>query len=511
MTFFESLIALLLVAVVLLQIARRLSVPYPAMLALAGAGVAFVPGIPTIGLDPATALPLFIAPVLLDAAFDFPLETASRLWRPLLIMVVGAVLVTTAVVAWIGVAAAGLPLAAAVVLGAIVAPPDAAAATAVARTVSLPRRTVAVLNGESLLNDATALLLFSGALALQMGDGGAGKIGTQLALAVPGGIFVGVVLAWVVGRINRLVVNTLGGNLLQFVAGYAVWLIAEHLHFSAILAVVSFAVAVARTPQSSDSPRMRVQSFAVWAAVVFVLNVTALLLMGLQAHTIIARLPPGRLGPSLRFAGLVILGVIASRFAVVMTWNWFSRRFRGVRGGLAAPSVGGGIFVSWCGMRGLVTLITAFALPPAFPQRDLVVLAAFAVVLATLVGQGLTLVPMIRMLGLDRVEDPDEELKMARKRLVEAALDRLGDHRGATDLVRYFEAKRDRQTDPDRAQWLKDQRQAGLDVVRAQREELRRMRAEDAISVDSFYFLQEELDWRNLTLLPDEDRRIDEA
>jgi len=511
MTFFESLIALLLVAVVLLQIARRLGVPYPAMLALAGAGVAFVPGIPAIGLDPATALPLFIAPVLLDAAFDFPLETAGRLWRPLLIMVVGAVLVTTAVVAWIGMVAAGLPLAAAVVLGAIVAPPDAAAATAVARTVSLPRRTVAVLNGESLLNDATALLLFSGALALQMGDGSAARIGTHLALAVPGGILVGVLLARVVRWVNRLVVNTLGGNLLQFATAYAVWLIAAHLDFSAILAVVAFAVAVARAPQSSDSPRMRVQSFAVWAAVVFVLNVTALLLMGLQAHTIIAGLAPGRLAPSLRFAGLVILGVIASRFAVVMSWNWLSRRFRAVRGGLAAPTVGGGIFVSWCGMRGLVTLVTAFALPPAFPQRDLVVLAAFAVVLATLVGQGLTLVPLIKALGLDRLEDPDEELKTARKRLVDAALDRLRDHPDAMDLIRYFEAKRDKQADPDRARWLEDRRLAGLDVVRAQREELRRMRAEDRISTDTFYFLQEEIDWRNLTLLPDEDRRIDEA
>ena len=156
-------------------------------------------------------------------------------------------------------------------------------------------------------------------------------------------------------------------------------------------------------------------------------------------------------------------------------------------------------------------MITAFALPPAFPQRDLVVLAAFAVVLATLVGQGLTLVPLIKALGLDRLEDPDEELKTARKRLVDAALDRLRDHPDAMDLIRYFEAKRDKQADPDRARWLEERRQAGLDVVRAQREELRRMRAEDRISTDTFYFLQEEIDWRNLTLLPDEDRRIDEA
>ncbi|WP_375393087.1 cation:proton antiporter [uncultured Sphingomonas sp.] len=160
MTFFESLLALLLAAVVLLQVARRLSLPYPAMLALAGMAVAFVPGGPTIAIDPRTALALFIAPVLLDAAFDFPLQAAGRLWRPLVVMAVVAVLASTAVVAAIGWGIAGLPIAAAVVLGAIVAPPDAAAATAVLAQTPLPRRTEAVLKGESLFNDATTLLLF---------------------------------------------------------------------------------------------------------------------------------------------------------------------------------------------------------------------------------------------------------------------------------------------------------------------------------------------------------------
>src|SRR3954447_3578574 len=136
MTFFESLLVLLLVAIVLLQIARRLSLPYPAMLAMAGVLVAFVPGAPAIVIDPGTALALFIAPVLLDAAFDFPVGAAWRLWRPLVALAVVAVLVTTAVVAWIGWAFAGLPISAAVVLGAIVAPPDAAAAIAVLGTVS---------------------------------------------------------------------------------------------------------------------------------------------------------------------------------------------------------------------------------------------------------------------------------------------------------------------------------------------------------------------------------------
>ncbi|WP_375286691.1 cation:proton antiporter [Sphingomonas sp.] len=213
MPFFETLLLLLFAAVVLLQVARRLGLPYPAMLALAGLLVALVPGAPTIRIDPATAVALFIAPILVDAAFDFPLTTATQLWRPLMVMACLAVLVTTAVVAWIGMAAAGLPLAAAVVLGAIVAPPDAAVATAVTGTVPLPRCTVAVLKGESLLNDATALLLFSGALMIQSAEGSAGAVGTRLALAVPGGILFGLALAWMMSRVTSYLAGTLGGNI----------------------------------------------------------------------------------------------------------------------------------------------------------------------------------------------------------------------------------------------------------------------------------------------------------
>jgi monovalent cation/hydrogen antiporter len=180
-------LVLLLVAVVLLRIVRRVALPYPAMLAVAGVAVALIPGAPTIriDIDPETTLALFIAPVLLDAAYDFPVITASALWRPLVVLAAGAVLATTAVVAFIGWWTAGLPVAAAIVLGAIVAPPDAAAAVAVLGTVSLPRRTIGVLKGESLFNDAVALLLFNGALMIQISGKVDGLTGLQLTVAVP--------------------------------------------------------------------------------------------------------------------------------------------------------------------------------------------------------------------------------------------------------------------------------------------------------------------------------------
>ncbi|SOB87402.1 sodium/proton antiporter, CPA1 family [Sphingomonas guangdongensis] len=510
MTFFESLLVLLLVAIALLQVARRLGLPYPSLLALAGATVALVPGAPAIGLDPATALALFIAPVLLDAAFDFPLATAGRLWRPLAVLAVVAVLATTAVVAVLGWALVGLPIAAAIALGAIVAPPDAAAATAITGTVPLPNRTVSVLKGESLLNDATALLLFSGALMVQTADGSAGSVALRLAAAVPGGILLGLALAWLMRRINPLVAGTLGGNILQFVAAFVVWLAAEHLHLSAVLAVVAFAVSLAADRQITSAPRARVQSFAVWAAVVFLLNVVAFLIMGMQARAILERLSAAEIGPALGFAGIVVVAVVLTRFGVVLAWNWAARRWSQVRGALEPPTPAQGVLVGWCGMRGLVSLAIAFALPPEFPQRDLVTLTAFAVVIATLVVQGLTLAPLIRRLGLDRMEDPRAELATARQHLARAALAALETMPAGDRLRASYEAKL-AVDDPASAAWLEEQRRAGLAAIDAQRAALDRLRADDRIGTDSFYLLQEELDWRTLTLLPDEERRIEEA
>ena len=164
-TFFESMLVLLAVAILLLQVSRRLAIPYPTMLAAAGVGLALIPGAPKIGLDPQTALALFIAPALLDSAFDFPVGQVWRLWRPLFALAVIVVALSAAAVAWLGVTFAGLPLYAAIALGAIVAPPDAAAATAILSNVRMPRQAVAVLKGESLLNDASALLLFGAAIS----------------------------------------------------------------------------------------------------------------------------------------------------------------------------------------------------------------------------------------------------------------------------------------------------------------------------------------------------------
>ena len=423
------------------------------------------------------------------------------------------VLATTAVVAIIGWWTAGLPVAAAIVLGAIVAPPDAAAAVAVLGTVSLPRRTIGVLKGESLFNDAVALLLFNGALTIQMSGNVGGLTGLQLTAAVPGGILLGIGLGWLISRVGRFVTNTLGGNVFQFLGAFMVWIVAEHLHLSAVLAVVACAMTLARSPTATSSPRMRVHSFAVWASVVFLLNVLAFLLMGLQARLIVGRMPVDRLVEAARVAGLVILAIVVTRFVVVMAWNRLAVRFASIRGRLPPPTWGQGVVVAWSGMRGLVTLATAFALPSGFPQRDLVVLTAFAVVLATLVVQGLTLAPLIRQLRLDRVEDPASNLADARRTLARVGLEEIDDLGAGKDLTLrdLYALKCAAPPPPGTAERLDGYRRLGLAVVGAQRQALLRLRDEQQIDIDAYYLLQEEIDWRELTLLPDNQRRIDEV
>jgi CPA1 family monovalent cation:H+ antiporter len=246
MSVFESLLALLFVALGLLQLSRKIAVPYPTMLALAGVAVAALPWAPSIQIEPALALALFIAPALLDAAYDLAPRAVRRDWPAVVALAVIAVLLTTAAVAWIGVEWGGMPIAAAVALGAIVAPPDAAAASAMLSRFQLPRRTVAVLQSESMLNDAVALLVFGAAVGAVSPDVHFGPLLGRLALAAPGGLVFGVVTARIYLVVSRPMTGTLGGTFSQFVATFGVWILAGRLELSPVLAVVAYAMTIAR-------------------------------------------------------------------------------------------------------------------------------------------------------------------------------------------------------------------------------------------------------------------------
>jgi Na+/H+ antiporter len=513
MTFFESLLLLLLAAIALLQVARRLRLPYPAMLAASGVIVALIPGAPAIPIEPSTYLALFIAPALVDAAYDFPPGAARRFFGPLVMFAVVAVILTTGVVAWIASALLGLPLAAAVALGAIVAPPDAAAATAVLRGFSIPRGTDAILKGESLFNDATALLLFSGALTILSSGGLRPGVALRLGLAVPGGLLLGFVCAFVARYINQFVKDTLGGNLLQFVLAYLLWIAADHLHLSAVLCVIAFAMTLAHnTGSTSLDARMRVHSFAVWSSVVFTLNVFAFLLMGMQARSIVGKMQASHLREALAFAGLIVLAVVCSRLLVVISFNRVDTWWERSHGRPAPATMSQALFVGWSGMRGFVTMATAFALPDKFPQRDTVVLTAFCVVLATLVFQGLTLAPLIKLLKLDRGDDAIRELTAARAALAGAALTSIAGQQGpeAQNLRYKFSLKQQTCLGKTSADSVERLRELGLKAIEAERAELENLRIKDEIGVEAYLSLQEQLDWSELTMLNDDDRKIEE-
>jgi CPA1 family monovalent cation:H+ antiporter len=512
MPFFLSLLVILLAAIVFLQISRRFSLPYPAMLAAAGVAVAGIPGAPSLAIDPELALALFVAPALLDAAFDFPLANARRFWRPLVVLAVGSVLVTALLVAWAGWMFAGLPVAAALVLGAIVAPPDAVAATAVLSATPVHRNTDAVLRGESLFNDATALLLFAGALAVQTAGRLDGHIGLQLTLAAPGGVLLGMVAAKLNGRIERFVRDTLSGNLLQFVNTFLLWILAQRLGLSPVLCIVAFAMTTALESGVRASARMRVQSYAVWSAVVFVLNVLAFLMMGMQARTLVVHMSPAHLQSAALFAGLVVLLVIAARFAVILGYNLVTTWRSKIAGSPRPASWRQAVIASWCGMRGLVTLATAFALPADFPQRDVVVLTAFTVVIGTLVLQGLSLAPLIRLLGLDRGPAEADEMARLRDELTRAGLEALTARQdpAAEPLLRELQTKLEARNDPAIATALDQRRNLALAAIVAQRQALDRINTESRLSAAEYNLLLEELDWRELTLLPAAKRRVEE-
>jgi CPA1 family monovalent cation:H+ antiporter len=306
--------------------------------------------------------------------------------------------------------------------------------------------------------------------------------------------------------------GTLGGNLLEFVTTFGIWIIAERLHISPVLCLVAFAMTLARTANLTTPPRMRIHSFAVWSAAVFLLNVLAFLLMGFQARTILGGMTPDRLREAAWFAGAVVLCVVVVRMVWAVAYSWLSGRWRWLRGGSPRVPVPQSILVGWAGMRGLVTLATAFALPATFPERDMIVLAAFAVVLATLVVQGLTLGPLVRLLGLDGEDGLQAEIDRARAAMASQALQRFDGQSGViADQWRYSLTARIRAIETGDEGELTEKRRLGLDAIRHQRHVLEEMRRTGHVGADAFLILQEELDFTEVTLSSEAERQIEES
>jgi monovalent cation/hydrogen antiporter len=499
----EQLLGLFVAAVMLAAAARRLGAPYPVFLAIGGALLAILPVGISFTLPPELALALFVAPVLLDAAYDASLRDLKDNWVPVAGLVVFAVGLTTVAVAVVTRAMMpGVAWAPAIALGAIVAPPDAVAATAVLRQLRPPHRILTILEGESLLNDASALLIYRLAVGAVAADGfSVGAVAPAFLLAVIGSIIVGPALGWCTLRVLDRVQHIPTSIILQFVTTFGVWLLAEQLRLSAVLTMVCYAATVAQTAPARIPARTRIPTYAVWETAVFALNILAFVFIGLQIRPILESLAATERGRYFAVASAVLLTVIVVRIAWHMSFNtvvrWRHRRygFHPPRP-MLRPTLGTGLIISWSGMRGIVSLAAALALPAAFPYRDLIVLTAFAVVLGTLVVHGLTLKPLLRALDLHDDDPVEREIQAARERALAAGLVSLRDEDSpVAEAVRQeFSAHLTRAADiPDDV----GSAHAHLHgrALRAARQAVLAMRDSGDIGDDAFHRLEEELDW----------------
>ena len=503
---FEWIIGLLLAAVVLSALARRLAVPYPTFLAIGGALLTFVPASPSWTLDPKLALALFVAPVLLDAAYDTSLRDLRNNWLPVSTLVIAAVGVTTAAVAvLVHTLVPDISWPAAVALGAIVAPPDAAAAITILRQVNLPYRLMKVLEGESLLNDASALLIYRIALGAEASRHLSwNEFTSSLALVLIGSVVAGYLFSklwlWFAPRFD----DAPSAIILQFVGAFTIWIVAERIGVSGILTIVVYAMLLAREAPARTSARLRVPTYAVWETVVFVLNVLAFILIGMQIGPIWSKLDDDVRLQYCEIAALVLVTVILARAAWVLIFRvglWLVvtvNRWRGCETS-PMPSPRSGIVVSWCGMRGIVTLATAFALPEAFPYRDLIQFTAFAVVLGSLVIQGLTLRPLILALRLKEDDFVAGEVSRARGIAYRAALEEIdNDPSEEAELLRleYRAVLLQAKDDPDGSITSNELPADPLRrrAILAARRAILGLRQSEAIGDDAFHLLEEERD-----------------
>jgi CPA1 family monovalent cation:H+ antiporter len=433
----QVFIAALLVSVALLNaVANWLKVPYPIVLVVGGLALGLVPGIPEIELPPDLVLLIFLPPLLYSGAFFADLTALRRDVRVISLLSIGLVLATVVAVGVVAHTAFGLPWETAFVLGAIVSPTDPTAATEILRRVGMPRRTVNVLEGESLVNDATALVTYKVAVAAAIGAGfSVADAGLRFVGGAAGGIAIGLLVGFVVAEIRSRVEEPNTEVTISLFTGYVAFLPADELGLSGVLATVTAGLYLGWRAPRLASPQTRLRSYALWELLVFLLNATLFILIGLQLPVIADGLSESGIsaGTAVADAALVCVAVVATRFVWMFATTFLiravDRRPSQVarRGSFATRIIG-----AWAGMRGAVSLAAALALPlttdagATFPDRDLILFITFGVILFTLLGEGLTLPLLIRRLDIheeDGVED-GEELR-ARLVTASAALERL--------------------------------------------------------------------------------------
>src|SRR5712692_43020 len=518
------LLALLVVGAALLSLAPLLRLPYPILLVLGGLALGFVPGIPHITMRPQIVLVAILPPLLYASAFFTSLRDLRANARALSLLSVGLVLTTTlAVAAVCHAAVSGLSWPVCFVVGAVVAPTDAVAATAIAERLALPRRLVALIEGESLINDATALVAYRFAIAAVLTGGfSLWHASWRFVVDVAGGVAIGLAVGVVLRQIRRRLNHSPTEIAIALLSGYFAYLPAQAVGVSAVLAAVTVSVYVGWYTPELTNVETRLQGDAVWSILTFMLNALLFGLVGLQLRPILDSLAGTSTGTLIADAAIVSAAVIGTRLAWIYPATYLPRLLsRRIRERDPYPPWQYPTLIGWTGLRGAVTLAAALALPLTtcsgnpFPQRDLLFYLAFCVILATLVLQGLSLPLLIKLLHLEDDGSAAKEETKARIYAADAALARL-DELAGEDWVRddtlermrglyrfrqnRFSARFDAEDDGAIEQRSQNYQRLRRELLDAERRAVVQLRRQGKINDDVMNLVQRDLDLEDARL-----------
>jgi len=525
-TLHESILlvlGLLFAMLLLVMLGQKLRISYPIFLVLAGLVLGFVPGLPRIVISPDLIFLIFLPPLLYQAAWETSWQDFWRWKRPIALLAFGLVFFTSTLVAYVSRAMIpGFTLPLGFLLGGIISPPDAVAATSVLRGVQVPRRITSILEGESLINDASSLIVFRFALATVLsGTFVWQQAASSFLLVSVMGLAVGLVVAHGFYLIHKYLPTTPSINtVLTFIAPYGMYLLAEEFHFSGVLAVVSGGLLLSFRSHRVFDADTRLQATSVWASVGFALNGLVFILIGLELPVVVEGLGTYSLrqaiGYGLIISAIVIVIRLVWMFPAAFVPRWL---FRSIRTRETSPGWQGPLIIGWAGMRGVVSLASALSVPlllsdgQAFPQRNLMLFITFVVILVTLVFQGLTLPLLIRFTGVENLEErmpTDAQEAGIRLRLRHVALAHLARHYPkdieTNELISALQHRMQAEAqrtgnllealdyDDSKRHALQRYHQVLLDVLRVQREELFVLRREDVFEEEMLRHQEAQLD-----------------
>jgi Na+/H+ antiporter len=508
----------------LLVLAYRTGLPYPILLVVGGAGIGFVPGVPDVALDPDVVLVIVLPPLLYAAAFFSSLRDLRANLRPISLLAVGLVVTTTVGVAAVAHATVdGMSWEAAFVLGAVVSPTDPVAASAIATRVSAPRRYLTIVEGESLVNDSTALIAYKAAVAATVSGGfSLWEAGATFLLNASAGIAIGLAVGWLITALRRRIDDAPTEISISLITPFLAYLPAEALGVSAVLAAVTAGIWLGwRSPQLI-TPDTRIRTFSVWELLVFVLNAALFTLVGLQLPAVVDGIRSTSVSDIAVASVAVAAAVVLLRFAWVFPGTFLPRALSvRVRERDPNPPWRDAFLVAWTGMRGAVSLAAALAIPRtidgggAFPQRDTIIFLTYVVIFATLVVQGLTLPMVIRWLGIEPDESTAQKEDKARLLAAQAAIQRIDELAGEEWVrdrsaermrasyqfrIRRFSARFDGDDDGVIEEGSQAFQRLRHQALEAERQAIVRLRNEGRISDDIMHRIERDLDLEDTRL-----------